>query len=424
MKNIDYIVDFAVHLGQEMLICGANLERVNIAMETICGHYDVRDLGIHSLSTVITVSGSDAEGNTRSNTLKIPAGTLDMEKLKSLHKLVRRVANENPEPSQLQGMLNEATAGIKMHGLWTMLGAYVVAMLALARLFGGGYQELICVTINTIGLFFLTKALSRLHLNKIITNFFCMLIAGCFAAGMAMLGFVQNYWVVVLTNAFYLIPGIQMVNSVRNLLCGNEMNGIIDMMKTILETIAICAGLAASYFIFGEKVGLLLEDAFPAGDYTNIIYDLELLVLSFFASVGFGLTFNISWKEISYAGLGAVLVRLVYIGLLILMPSHRFLFMMLAAFIASVFSEIMAMIKHTPASYYLYPFVVPLIPGDLFAFTMFGIWWQNSEMFLTNARECIFALMGISVGFVFGSSVMHFVRKSKIRKKYNLSIKK
>lgn len=424
MENIDYIIDFAAHVGQEMLACGANLERVNITMEMICRHYHVQDLGIHSLSTMITISGSDEKGNTRSNTVRVLSSSLNMERLKELHKLGRRVVKENPEPSALQGILDEAMAGVTSHSVWVVLGAFLVAMIALARLFGGGYQELICVVINTTGLFFLSRLLSKLHLNKIIINFTCMLIAGCFAGGMAALGLIQNFWVVVLTNAFFLIPGIQMVNSVRNLLCGNEINGIIDLFKTILETVAITAGLAASYFIFGNNISLLLENSFAVNDYTNIVTDIELVVLSFLASFGFGLTFNISWREIAYAGVGAMLVRIVFIALLLAIPGYRFIFMMLAALSASIFSEVLAMIKHRPGTYYLYPFVVPLIPGDLFAFTMFGIWWQNSSLLATNAKECLFALMGISVGFVVGSTIMHFIRKTKLKKAFAINTKK
>jgi len=147
MKNIDYIIDFAAHVGQEMLACGANLERVNITIEMICRHYNVQDLGIHSLSTMITVSGSDTDGNTRSNTVRVLSSSLNMERLKELHKLGRTVVRDNPEPSELPQLLETALSGIKTHNIWIVLGAFEIAMIALARLFGGGYQELICVAV-------------------------------------------------------------------------------------------------------------------------------------------------------------------------------------------------------------------------------------------------------------------------------------
>jgi uncharacterized membrane protein YjjP (DUF1212 family) len=54
----------------------------------------------------------------------------------------------------------------------------------------------------------------------------------------------------MITNAFYLIPGIPMVNAVRNLLCGNEMNGLVELFKVALEVVAIVAGIYSSWYIF------------------------------------------------------------------------------------------------------------------------------------------------------------------------------
>ena len=48
-----------------------------------------------------------------------------------------------------------------------------------------------------------------------------------------------------------MIPGIQMVNAFRNIICGNEMNGIIEMVKVILEVVTIVAGLYIACLVFG-----------------------------------------------------------------------------------------------------------------------------------------------------------------------------
>jgi hypothetical protein len=43
-----------------------------------------------------------------------------------------------------------------------------------------------------------------------------------------------------------------MVNAVRNILCGNEMNGIIELIKVFLEVITIVIGLNLAIFFFGQ----------------------------------------------------------------------------------------------------------------------------------------------------------------------------
>ena len=48
------------------------------------------------------------------------------------------------------------------------------------------------------------------------------------------------------------IPGVPLVNSMRNILCGNEMNGILELLKVILETLTICFGVFIAYALFGR----------------------------------------------------------------------------------------------------------------------------------------------------------------------------
>jgi uncharacterized membrane protein YjjB (DUF3815 family) len=69
-----------------------------------------------------------------------------------------------------------------------------------------------------------------------------------------------------------------------------------------------------------------------------------------------------------------------------------------------------------PATVFLYPAIVPLIPGDLFYYTMCGIVLSDRDMFEQNAGECLLALFGISIGFVLSSSILHYIRQIRIRK--------
>ncbi|MDD6302730.1 MAG: threonine/serine exporter family protein [Bacillales bacterium] len=423
MENVEYIVNFATRLGREMLSCGANLERVNLTIESICKHYGITDIGLHSLSVMISLSITDQYGNSASKIVKVPSLSLNMEKLKELSALAKKVAHETPNVKCLDSLLDETLNKVKIHPNYVIYLGYLIAMMALARLFGGSWQDIIVALLNTALLVGLKLLFSKITLNRVITNFFSMFSVGVIAGLLCKVGFVQNFYVVVLTNAFFLIPGIPMINSVRSMICGNEMNGLVELFKVIIESLTIVAGVAASYFLFENHISLTLENAFPPQNLTNIWVSLELMLLSFLASFGFGLTFNINWKEIFYASFGAVLVRLVYILLLIGIPQYSFVVVLVSAFSADLFSEILVLFKKRPATYYLYTFVIPLIPGDLVAYSMFGIVWNNGILFSQNIVECLTSLLGISVGFVLASAVMHYVRKIKIVKEFNKKIK-
>ena len=48
-----------------------------------------------------------------------------------------------------------------------------------------------------------------------------------------------------------IIPGIPLVNAVRNLFCGNEMNGVLQLMSVLLASLCLALGLTLSYILLG-----------------------------------------------------------------------------------------------------------------------------------------------------------------------------
>ena len=232
--------------------------------------------------------------------------------------------------------------------------------------------------------------------------------------GFYALGFIGNFYIVAITNAFFLIPGIPMINCARNLLCGNEMNGAIDLLKVLLEVLTIVAGVAAAYAILGGVVGQpLIEDSFDLREQLDPwASSFELIVLTLMASAGFSVVFNIQWKDLPFAALGGVIVRVVFILFQLILP-YRFVYTILAAFFAALYSEILAIVKKEPSTLNLYPSIVPLIPGDLFYYVALGLVWGNGSLLSQFGPDLVLALVGISVGFVLCSTIVHYVRKFK-----------
>ena len=96
--------------------------------------------------------------------------------------------------------------------------------------------------------------------------------------------------------------------------------------------------------------------------------------------------------------------------------SYPFIFTMVAAFFAALYSEILAITRKEPSTLYLYPSIVPLIPGDLFYYAALGIIWGNASIFTQFGPDLVLSLVGISVGFVICSTLAHYIRKFKFFK--------
>ncbi len=135
-----------------------------------------------------------------------------------------------------------------------------------------------------------------------------------------------------------------------------------------------------------------------------------LVLVSFLASVGFGTVFRIHGKDLLLAGLGGALTRIVLILLLTFIDT-RVVYMIIAAFFASSYGEFWATKKRYPSTYFIYPAIVPLIPGDLFYYTIIGMIKADNEAVMQNGLNCFVALIGMGVGFVLSAWFANTVRK-------------
>ena len=416
MERIEYILDFCKELGKQMIASGANIERVNLTIERICHAYGLHDVTCANLSSRISISAKDENKLYAHRQTDVPPQNINLEKLKKLNNLAFDVCKDKPKEDTLYDLLH----GIKTNDFpwWVMMIGFLVAMMGLARIFCAGWAEILVVELNTLLLFGLSRALTKVHINKIITNFFSMFLCSLIAMGLYAAHFIDNFYIVVITNAFFLIPGIPMINCARNILCGNEMNGAIDLLKVLLEVCSIVAGVAAAYALLGGATGYpQIEESFNLRNNLDpVLSSFELVFLTLMASAGFSIVFNIQLKDLPFAALGGVIVRVVHILFKLAFPAYAFVYTIFAAFFAALYSEILAITKKEPSTLYLYPSIVPLIPGDLFYYAALGIVWGNASIFTKFGPDLALSLVGISVGFVLCSTIVHYIRKFKFLK--------
>lgn len=146
---------------------------------------------------------------------------------------------------------------------------------------------------------------------------------------------------------------------------------------------------------------------------------VKLVVCSFFSSLGFGIVFRIERKYLLVAGLSGALTRIVYL-LLLQVTSEMFIVCFLSAVAASIFSEIMAVRAKNPSTVFIYPSIVPLLPGGTLYYSIVGLMLQDSELIAANVVPCIHSLAGLGIGFIVISIFMHYRRTYRFRMRRKL----
>lgn len=407
MNYVDEILEFCVNLSRQMIISGANLERVHLAVEVICKAYGLKDISIFFLSNYISLGAYDSEGNYSSRQVSIPPAGIHLERLKSLNQLSYKVAEITPNPKVLMQMLERAVQVREYNSFLVLIGR-ICAMSCLSFMFGGSTREIFPIAAVVTLLHFLMPILENSGLDRIVSNALTMCIAACAALMFIYSGFSNNLAVILITISMLVIPGIPLVNAMRNLLCGREINGILQMLKIFIETMALGMGLYVAIAMFGGEALKNAENTIPMSD------PIYLVILSYIASIGFGMVFMIPPKDLWLAGLGGALARLALVSLTPI-TSNRLLFVTLSAMAAALYAEFLAVTRKQPSTYFVYPSIIPLIPGDLFFFALAGLYLGDKAGVETNGINCLLSLAGLSIGFVLSSTVAHHIRRSHYR---------
>lgn len=401
----ELVLEFCIELGRRMIVSGANLERVQLALEKICSAYGFADTSLFLLSNNISLSVMDEEGAYTYRQCAIPPAGIHLDRLRALNNLSYQVTKERPEPKKLRKMLLEAS-DVRERPDWHILLGQVFALSCLCLIFGGNAQEVFSVVLVVVAMHYFMIVAEKPGLNRLVTNALIMFFATVAAILVMQAGISDNAPVIMITLAMLVIPGIPLVNSVRNLLCGNEMNGIFQLAKVFIETMALAMGIFLALLLFG------LNDEMKNAIVVTRSNPVFLVIVSFLASAAFGVVFRIPNRDLWCAGLGGALTRIILILLSPIVPVRLF-FITVAALAAGLYAEGMATVRHFPSTYFIYPAIIPLIPGDLFYYTLVGVYIGDSQMISTNAMDCVLSLLGLSIGFVLSSIVAHYTRKRR-----------
>ena len=130
---------------------------------------------------------------------------------------------------------------------------------------------------------------------------------------------------------------------------------------------------------------------------------------AFFASLGFGIIFQIRGGNLWLSALGGMLGWFVYLlfdGFFM----DDILQYFLAAAAVSVFSELMAIVRRAPVTVILVAAIIPLVPGGLIYQTMMSFLEGNSAAFLELGVYTFKIAGAIALGIMGTSSLIRFFR--------------
>ena len=123
------------------------------------------------------------------------------------------------------------------------------------------------------------------------------------------------------------------------------------------------------------------------------------IVSSFLGSLGFSLLFNLKGKRLIWASLGGVFAWASYLVVEAL-TDNLFLCGVISAMVATAYSEIFARILKTPKTAFIFPAIVPMVPGGSLYYTMSHIISGNIDEAIIFATKTLSMAIALAFGIV------------------------
>lgn len=254
--NIMRLSDITSEIGFMLLTHGAEIHRVEDTICRIAQAYGARaDVFAIPASLVMTITGED--GHSFTQTRRVYYRDTNLDRVDALNMLARRLCRETPPDDVATAWLGEIHTR-PSYTLRQQLAAAALGAGAFALLFGGDVAEALCAVlagllVRLVGSW-MEKTGGGLMLQHIVGGAICALVPGA----AALLYPALDNGVVTISALMLLVPGLIMTNSMRDLIAGDLVTGVMKVAEATLIATGIAIGVMCSLSLWRVLPGVTL----------------------------------------------------------------------------------------------------------------------------------------------------------------------
>jgi uncharacterized membrane protein YjjP (DUF1212 family) len=134
---------------------------------------------------------------------------------------------------------------------WRKWVGSVVGAGGFALFFGGNLLDGAAAAIVSLLLCVMDLYVYREDMNRLVYTLICSFLSGLLALGLVKIGLGGNSSAIMIGTIMLLIPGVALTNSVRDMLGGDVIAGLLRLVESVLLAAAIAAGFAMAILISG-----------------------------------------------------------------------------------------------------------------------------------------------------------------------------
>lgn len=245
----EYLLCLALDIGEGMLKCGAEINRVEDTMERVCTAYGASHVEIFAIPSVIIAAIRMPNGEYSSQVRRVKKFGNNLSQLEQFNEISRKVCQNTPPLAELDEMIHRAKQK-KVYPKWLHFLSYALAAGSFAVFFGGNWRDGISAAI--IGLVFALIDLIQLdRINQFAKTAMQSLLGGVLSCLAVRIGLGSDVGMIMIGTIMILIPGVFFSTALRDLLCGDFLAGTLKTVQALLSTLMIALGYLLAMFLMG-----------------------------------------------------------------------------------------------------------------------------------------------------------------------------
>lgn len=251
MKEREQIIHALLDFGEEFLISGAEISRVEDTMNRIGMAFGAQKMNVFVITShiIVTISWPDGASLTETRRIRRDTGN-DFVKLEELNALSRRFC-ASPFSIHEFGQRLSRIRGIHSSRRDVLFGSVLVAF-SFALFFGGNIADAVAAGAVAVFIFWMQTYIQPICLNTI--SFTC---SASFLSGflISLLTFLLPFLhrdKILIGDIMLLVPGIMFTNAFREVLLGDTISGVLRLLEAVLLAAAMALGIMAAMWLAGQ----------------------------------------------------------------------------------------------------------------------------------------------------------------------------
>ena len=246
------ILELAVEIGFRLEECGAEIYRVEDAVSRIFKAYGVESGQVFAIPNCLIVSIEDEAGRPMTRMRRLPQHGTDVYRLERVYNYCREVCKTKPEPEEALARLQALEAQHPVFSVPMQLFGYFLGGGAFTLFWAGTGLDAFAG-----GLCSLAIGCCQMFLGRVRANLFARTVVSAFASAfLAILlvhcGLGENGSCITIGALMTLVPGVMFTNSMRDIMAGDMVAGLLR----IVESLLIAAAIAMGTFVAIARGGL------------------------------------------------------------------------------------------------------------------------------------------------------------------------